>query len=121
VDLQQRIADMVAAGACMQRLGEITAIYYVGGVHWVTPGQFFRWCCMFPDDQHDIHFVDFDTASDNGVSILFSRDGENIACMAPADDFNIDLGTFTQAKAQWSQLLKDPDKRAEFEDFLQLA
>ena len=117
--IEDRVAGMIKAGACMRQPAVGGSVLSIAGVAWVVPGAEFRWCPMFPEDQHNIHFVSFDRYTDTGCSVMFFLDDEPVACVSPYDDwplYNVD--EYIADRGVWLTMMADPAKAEEFEHFL---
>ena len=117
--IEDRLRGMVDAGACIQYPVYGGSVLSVAGIAWVVPGSEFRWCPMFPEDQHNIHFVSFDRYNDNGCSVMFFLKDVSVACISPYDDwplFNVD--EYLADRRTWLTMMTDPAKAEEFDYFL---
>lgn len=76
---------------------------------------------IFPEDQHNVHVVDYvsaETIGDVGLS-LKKQDGSLVAYIARLDEWpDLDLDTEIAQHARWREWLESEKNRSDFETFL---
>lgn len=116
-----------AAVAAMIPKGAALWIVVPGGSETLTlaklvwlPGHF-KWCAVFPEDQHHVHTTPYSSAAINHglYVVLYDAQDNMIAQVCPLDESTLDNDSARAALANWQALLlaNNGTNAKQFENF----
>ena len=104
----------------------------LAAVQWKTRPKRFRWCGVFPEDQHHVHETEYDRAEvvhDRDVAFYTGNapppvpnpynlsPGVMVAYICPIAEGGLDIGGATEAWTEWKNAMALPHNKKEFEYF----
>lgn len=113
------VKDLIPKGAVLSLLVPDNPEFLLAAFEWKADPLRFRWCAVFPEDQHHVHETEYATAEFvHGLYLVFKdSNGRIVAQVSGIQESGLDMSAAVETLRRWQDVLGRYKNQAQFERF----